>query len=124
MIDHDPLAVFLSLRDIKRDVLVVLARDGPQHGLKIKRTLDERMGTDINHGRLYPNLNELAEMELINKGQLTQRANRYEITDPGKRVLASYRQWVTEATETELTAGPRPMERLATQLDAPGEDSE
>lgn len=116
------LSEFLSLRAIKRDLLVVLEREGPQHGLKIKRTLDEQIESEITIGRLYPNLDELAEAGLIEKGSLTQRANCYRISDHGKRVLASYRRWISES---KTTGGPYPLQRsMSLHLNAPGEEDE
>lgn len=123
MRDHDHLPEFLSLRDIKRDILVVLARDGAQHGLAIKRRLDERMNTDINPSRLYPNLDELAEQGYIEKGHITQRANRYELTRHGKRALSDYHSWLTDGLDNP--SATRPLQRLARQeLNAPGESDE
>ena len=50
-------------------------------------------GSDMNHGRLYPNLETIVEAGLVEKGQHDQRTNYYAITDDGKDALetrASY----------------------------------
>ncbi len=120
--DRDHLSTFLSLRAIKRDLLVALDRKGSQYGLEIKETLDAQRETELTIGRLYPNLDELAEQNLITKDQLTKRANRYEITDYGQQVLHSYRSWVGPS---ETIASPRHLQRsISLQLNAPGEENE
>lgn len=120
MRDHDSLAALLALPAIQRDLLLVLARNGPQYGLALKDALEARRQCDINSGRLYSNLDKLADAGFIEKGKYTDRRNRYEIRTQGKRALDSYRQWMTDGE----TATPRPLQRLAMQLDAPGETEE
>lgn len=120
MRDHDPLAAFLALPAIQRDLLLVLDREGPQYGLAIKEALEVRRQSDINNGRLYSNLDKLADAGFIEKGRYTDRRNRYEICNQGQRALNSYRRWITDS---ETTATPRPLQRLAA-LDAPEETDE
>ncbi len=120
MRDNDLLAEVLALSAIQRDLLLVLDREGPQYGLAIKDMLEVRRQADINNGRLYSNLDKLADGGLLSKGKFTDRRNRYEITHKGERVLDSYRRWMTG---TEIAASPRPLQRLAV-LDAPEENDE
>ncbi|ELZ20434.1 PadR family transcriptional regulator [Natrinema limicola JCM 13563] len=35
------------------------------YGLAIKRELEDYYGTEVNHGRLYPNLDELVDLGLV-----------------------------------------------------------
>ena len=60
-------------------------------GLAIKRILEtsEWYGEEVNHGRLYPNLDTLVEKGLIAKGELDKRTNHYELTDAGVQVIAT-----------------------------------
>ena len=44
-------------------------------------------GPDMNHGRLYPNLETIVEAGLVEKGEHDARTNYYEITDDGKDKL-------------------------------------
>lgn len=62
------------------------------YGMEIKRRLEDRYETDINHGRLYPNLDDLNEMGLIEVGKLDKRTNSYELTDDGRRMLERQRE--------------------------------
>lgn len=82
-----------DLTGFQRDCLVVIAGlDGPK-GLAIKTELDDYYGSEINHGRLYPNLDQLVEKGLIEKGKLDDRTNSYELTAKAERELEARREW-------------------------------
>ncbi len=86
----------MSMKDLtgfQRDVLYVVADRGDPKGLAIKNDLDEYYGTDINHGRLYPNLDDLVAKGLLEKGEKDQRTNSYMLTDRGERELQARREW-------------------------------
>lgn len=103
-----------DLTAFQRDLLIVIAgHDGDAvHGLGIKETLEDRYGAEINHGRLYPNLDELAEKGLIVKEDraIDDRTNGYAVTERGKRELRDRRHWVGEtlgdAIDPERVMGP------------------
>lgn len=57
-----------DLTGFQRDALYVIAGLDNPKGLEIKAKLDESYGSEINHGRLYPNLDELVNKGLIEKG--------------------------------------------------------
>jgi predicted transcriptional regulator len=63
---------------------------GGAKGLAIKQILetDEWYGEEINHGRLYPNLDTLVDHGLVAKSELDKRTNHYELTDDGLEVIA------------------------------------
>lgn len=94
-----------DLLDFRRDILLVLGRHGPQYGLAIIRHLNDLYGYDadepgegVNHGRLYPNLDALAEMGLVNKSDLDNRTNQYELTGAGREWVRRHAQrWVGAA---------------------------
>ena len=44
-------------------------------------------GSDMNHARLYPNLNTVVDAGLVEKGEHDRRTNYYKITDDGKDAL-------------------------------------
>lgn len=90
----DPTASFAGLRAFQRDVLGVLARAGPMYGLALKRELEELYDRDVNHGQLYPNLDTLVELGLVEKGELDQRTNSYALTERGHRVVAANHAWL------------------------------
>jgi PadR family transcriptional regulator PadR len=94
-----------DLTGFQRDLLWAIAGyDDGAKGLKIKADLEDYYGNgEINHGRLYPNLDELVERGLVVKGEIDRRTNRYEISQRGKRELVARHRW-QEATVDEVTA--------------------
>lgn len=73
----------------QRDLLYVIADLEQPHGLALK----DYYGTEVHHGRLYPNLDTLADKGLIEKGQHDRRTNLYKITQRGCRELEDRRDW-------------------------------
>jgi DNA-binding PadR family transcriptional regulator len=57
------------------------------YGLGIKRKLEAYYEEEVNHGRLYPNLDTLVENGLLTKSELDKRTNEYALTDDGKTLL-------------------------------------
>ncbi len=82
-----------DLTGFQRDLLYVIAGKDEPHGLAIKADLDSYYGAEINHGRLYPNLDVLVEKGLVEKGKLDERTNAYVLTNRGHRELAARREW-------------------------------
>lgn len=50
------------------------------HGLAVKAELDDYYEQAINHGRLYPKLDDLVDKGLLEKGELDKRINVYTVT--------------------------------------------
>lgn len=94
-----------DLTAFQRDALFVIAGHDQPHGLAIKETLDEYYTEEINHGRLYPNLDELVDTGLVEKGEIDNRTNSYVLTDRGERELDVRREW-----EEELLDEASPVE--------------
>ena len=82
-----------DLTAFQQNILVILAEE-PMYGLAIKRQLESYYGTEVNHGRLYPNLDDLVEMELIEKSELDKRTNQYELTEKGVDVVRGRFEWM------------------------------
>jgi DNA-binding PadR family transcriptional regulator len=95
-----------DLIGFQRDLLVVAAGLEEPNGLDIKSELEQYYTSEINHGRLYPNLNTLVEKGLVEKGQKDERTNQYVVTDRGERELDARRDWeddYVEAADDEQT---------------------
>ena len=90
-------AADLSL--FQRVILLILAEE-PRYGLAIKEALTNYYGEDINHGRMYTNLDQLAEMGYVLKGQLDKRTNLYSLTEEGHEVLQSDLAWRLDSIGT------------------------
>ena len=82
-----------DLTAFQRDILWALKRTGPSKGLAVKAALEEYLRTDVNHGRLYPNLDTLAENGLIDKSERDLRTNEYSLTEEGKQALVDRQAW-------------------------------
>ena len=84
-----------DLTAFQHNILVILS-EKPMYGLAIKRQLEDYYGTEVNHGRLYPNLDNLVEMGLVEKSELDKRTNQYELTDAGHEVVLGQIEWVLD----------------------------
>ncbi|AFK18411.1 PadR family transcriptional regulator [Haloferax mediterranei ATCC 33500] len=82
-----------DLTAFQQNILVILAEE-PMYGLAIKRHLEEYYDTEVNHGRLYPNLDDLVEMGLVEKSELDKRTNQYELTDTGLEAVLDRFDWM------------------------------
>lgn len=100
-------AADLSL--FQQNILVTLAAE-PQHGLGVKSELERYYGKGVNHGRLYPNLDQLVELGYVDKGTLDKRTNLYSLTDQGQEIILEQLAWELDrlqdhaAIEQRLTA--------------------
>ena len=93
-----------DLTGFQRDVLYVMAsiEDEPRpHGLSIKSEIEASYEGEVNHGRLYPNLDQLVEMGLVEKGTLDKRTNSYTLTDRGYQELEARREWEDQRADIE-----------------------
>jgi len=97
-----PTGKFTELTQFQRDLLVLLGGMDTPSGLDLKKELESYYEDEIHHGRLYPNLDTLTEMELVEKEALDNRTNAYVITDYGLSCLRARRRW-EEAQCADLT---------------------
>jgi len=81
-----------DLTAFQQNVLLVLAEES-RYGLAIKRELEDYYDEEVNHGRLYPNLDTLIERGLVEKSELDKRTNEYAVTDDGIAVLLDSFEW-------------------------------
>jgi len=82
---------FADLHAFERDLLYgvrALERDGDApKGLAVKDLLETEYDEEINHSRLYQNLDGLVERGLLRKGKKDDRTNEYATTDEGRDLL-------------------------------------
>jgi len=91
-------------------VLATLSNHGgAPKGLEIKERLRSYYLEEINHGRLYPNLDKLVNAGFVEKGAKDRRTNSYRLTDEGRSVLTDEIAWlvsrVGEVPETGENGG-------------------
>jgi DNA-binding PadR family transcriptional regulator len=82
-----------DLTGFQRDIMYLVAGLDDPHGLAVKDELEKYYESEIHHGRLYPNLDELVKKGLIKKGKKDRRTNVYKLTDRGVRELQDRREW-------------------------------
>ncbi|SIS01879.1 PadR family transcriptional regulator [Natronorubrum thiooxidans] len=82
-----------DLTGFQRDLLYVIAGADQPSGQTVKDEVEKYYSSEINHGRLYPNLDTLVNKELVEKGQLDRRTNYYAITDAGRNRIDERREW-------------------------------
>lgn len=82
-----------DLTGFQRDLLYVIAGADRPSGQSVKEEVETYYSAEINHGRLYPNLDTLVNKELVEKGQLDRRTNYYAITDDGLQEIEARREW-------------------------------
>ena len=82
-----------DLTGFQRDLLYAIVGKDEPHGLAIKEEMEDYYEKEIHHGRLYPNLDELVDKGLVEKGELDRRTNYYTITARGQRELEARREW-------------------------------
>lgn len=83
-----------ELTGFQRDLLYAIAGLTQPSGQDIKERITEISTlTDVNHGRLYPNLDVLVERGYLEKGALDRRTNYYDLSDKGAAVIDDRRAW-------------------------------
>lgn len=92
-----------ELTAFQKNILTVLA-EKPRYGLAIKRELETYYDEEVNHGRLYPNLDDLVEAGFVEKTALDKRTNEYELTESG---LEAVRDDIRFSLERFLTDDSR-----------------
>lgn len=95
-----------DLTGFQRDLLTVIAGLNKPHGLAIKEELEDYYGSQIHHGRLYPNLDTIVEKGLVEKGERDKRTNVYTLTRRGKREIEARREWESQYIEEQEESKP------------------
>jgi len=93
-----------DLTAFQQNILTILSEE-PMYGLAIKRELEAYYGSEVNHGRLYPNLDDLVEDGLVEKSELDKRTNQYELTEAGHDAVLGQLEWVLDRFVTDEARG-------------------
>ena len=96
----DSPGIAKELTAFQQNILTILAEE-PRYGLAIKRELESYYDSEVNHGRLYPNLDDLVEMDLVEKSELDKRTNQYSLTDAGYEAVLDQLGWVFDKIVTD-----------------------
>ena len=96
----DTPGIARELTAFQQNILTILAEE-PRYGLAIKRELEQYYDSDVNHGRLYPNLDDLVEMGLVEKSELDKRTNQYALTEKGYDTVLDQLGWEFDRLVTD-----------------------
>lgn len=100
---------FAELTGFKRDLLILIGGLQTPKGTEIMEELEGYYDENVNHGRLYPNLDDLVDNGYVEKISLNARSNGYNLTDKGTALLENRQRWV------EQMVGP--LNEMETQPD-------
>jgi DNA-binding PadR family transcriptional regulator len=96
----DSPGIARELTAFQQNILTILAEEA-RYGLAVKRELESYYESEVNHGRLYPNLDDLVEMGLVDKSELDKRTNQYALTDEGYEALLDQLGWTFDRLLTD-----------------------
>lgn len=89
-----------NLTAFQQNILIILSEEA-MYGLAIKRQLESYYDSEVNHGRLYPNLDQLVELGLVDKSELDKRTNQYTLTDEGYEAVIDHLDWTVSKFVTD-----------------------
>jgi len=93
-----------ELTGFQRDLLYVVAGSDQPSEQMVRREMEQYVD-NVNHGRLYPNLDTLVEHSLVEKGSQDQRTNYYEVTERGKGLILDRHKWENQYVSNLLYSG-------------------
>jgi len=84
-----------DLTGFQKNIVNVLVGDS-MYGLEVKKELEGYYDQEINHGRLYPNLDRLQEENYVEKYARDERTNEYRLTQKGREKMCEELRWRLE----------------------------
>ena len=103
---QDAVESFAEYSTFQQEVLLAITKletaGADPYGLAIKRELETVYNKEINHGRLYPNLDTLVSDGLIEKTALDKRTNEYSLTKQGEQFLVDQHARLSDLLEAYL----------------------
>jgi len=82
-----------ELRGFQRDLLFVICGLSDPNGQEIRAEMEQTLSDDVQHGRVYSNLNDLVDLGYVRKERENGRTNRYMLTEDGEDVIESRHEW-------------------------------
>lgn len=102
-----------NLTGFQRDLLFVIADLDEPNGGEVGEELGEYYDAEIQQGRLYPNLDRLANQGMVQKDQNDRRTNTYTLTEQGNRALEANMNWKLEYIPEEIVERSEEVEITA-----------
>ena len=107
---------WFDLNSSKRDLIVEIYQLDQPSGQDIRHRMKAEHNEDVDHGRLYPNLNDLVDLGLLDKGEQNLRSNYYQITNVGQRLVEDTIRYFESIGVTSRVAGDGGREQTAVDV--------
>ena len=107
---------WFDLNASKRDLLVEIYQMDQPSGQDIRDRMEAEHGENVKHGRLYPNLDDLVDYGLIDKGEQNLRSNYYQITNDGRRLVEDTARYFESIGATNPVAADGGREQTAVDV--------
>ena len=107
---------WFGLTGFERDLLVEIYQMDQPSGQDIRGRMKAEHNEDVDHGRLYPNLNDLVDVGLLDKGEQNLRSNYYEVTNDGKRLVEDTIRYFESIRATSRVADDGGREQTAVDV--------
>ena len=78
---------WFDLTGFERDLIVEIYQMEQPSGQGIRGRMEAEHGEVVTTGQLYPNLDDLVDYGLLDKGEQNRRTNYYEVTNDGRRLV-------------------------------------
>jgi len=108
---------WFDLNASKRDLLVEIYQMDQPSGQDIRHRMKAEHDEDVDHGRLYPNLDDLVDYGLIDKGEQNLRSNYYQITNDGRRLVEDTARYFASIGATNPVAADGGREQTAVDVE-------
>lgn len=92
-----------DLTGFQRDLLYIIAGYDEMYEFRIKEKLESYYQMDVTHDRLYPNLDTLANVELLERRQHDDQPDEYVMTVQGRKEIDARREWENNHLESDFS---------------------
>lgn len=90
------------LSAFQRDILYLISDLDDSYGLGIKSELEDYYDEEVNTGRVYQNLNTLADNGYIEVSAIDDRTNSYTLTEKAEAAIEHRHQWMETCVDPQV----------------------
>jgi len=107
---------WFDLTGFERDLIVEIYQMEQPSGQGIRGRMEAEHGEVVTTGQLYPNLDDLVDYGLLNKGEQNRRTNYYEVTNDGRRLVEDTARYFASIGATNPGAADGGREQTAVDV--------
>ena len=108
---------WFGLTGFQRDLIVEIYQMEQPSGQGIRGRMEAEHGEVVTTGQLYPNLDDLVDYGLIDKGEQDLRTNYYEVTNDGRRLVEETARYFASIGATNPVAADGGREQTAVDVE-------